>query len=89
LVIHVDVADSSPSRNRELERNRALTAELGGQFTEVEGIAPASILTDIARRRGASRVVVARGRSRLRKPARFAMASRLRRLLPNTIVEEA
>jgi two-component system sensor histidine kinase KdpD len=88
LVVHVDVSDSSTSRNRELERNRALTVELGGRFSEIEGLSPARVLSDIARGRRASRVVVARGRSRLRKPARLAVASRLRRLLPDTTVEE-
>jgi len=88
LVIHVDVADSSTSRSRELERNRAMTDELGGHFTDVEGMAPVQVLADVARSRSASTVVVARGRSRLRKPARFAVASRLRRLLPDKMVEE-
>jgi two-component system sensor histidine kinase KdpD len=88
LVVHVDVADSSMSRSRELERNRALTDELKGNFSHVEGIAPARVLADVARRREASRVVVARGRTRLRKPTRFAVASRLRRLLPDKMVEE-
>jgi K+-sensing histidine kinase KdpD len=88
LVVHVDVDDSSRSRRRELERNRALAAELRGHFSEIEGLAPARILADVARSRGASTVVVARGRPHLRKPARLAMASRLRRLLPTTTVEE-
>ena len=88
LVIHVDVADSSTSRSRELERNRALTGELGGQFSAIEGTAPARVLAEVARSRGASRVVVALRRSRLSKPARLAVASRLRRLLPDTMVEE-
>jgi two-component system sensor histidine kinase KdpD len=88
LVIHVDVTDSSTSRRRELERNRALTEELGGQFSTIEGIAPARVLADVARNRGASRVVVARRRSRLIMPARLAVGSRLRRLLPDTMIEE-
>jgi two-component system sensor histidine kinase KdpD len=87
LVVHVDVADSSTSRSRELERNRALTDELGGHFRDVEGMAPARVLADVARNHGASRVVVARGQSRLRKPARLGVASRLRRLLPDKLVE--
>jgi two-component system, OmpR family, sensor histidine kinase KdpD len=88
LVIHVDATDSSTSHSRELERNRALTDELGGQFTAVEGMTPARVLADVARSRSASTVVVARGRARRRKPARFALASRLRRLLPELTVEE-
>ena len=87
VVIHVDVTDSVTSR-RELERNRALTEELGGQFSAIEGIAPARVLADVARSRGASRVVVARRRPRLSKPSRLAVASRLRRLLPDTMIEE-
>ena len=88
LVVHVDVTDSSRSRSRELQRNRSLTSELGGHFTEVEGMAPARVLTDIAKSRGATRVIVSGGRSRFRKPARLTMGARLRRLLPDTIVEE-
>jgi two-component system sensor histidine kinase KdpD len=88
LVVHVDVADSSTARSRELERNRALTDELGGHFTAVEGLAPVRVLADVARSRGASAVFVARGRSWLKMPARFALASRLRRLIPDTMVEE-
>ena len=89
LVIHVDVTDSSTSRPRALEHDRALTQELGGQFSTIEGSAPARVLADVARTRGASRVVVARGRSSLFRPARLAVASRLRRLLPETMIEEA
>jgi two-component system, OmpR family, sensor histidine kinase KdpD len=88
LVVHVDAADASTSRSRELTRNRALADELGGHFTAVEGMAPVRVLADVARSRHASTVVVARGRARLRKPARFAVASRLRRLLPDQVVEE-
>jgi two-component system, OmpR family, sensor histidine kinase KdpD len=88
LVTHVDVTDSSMSRSRELDRNRALTDELGGHFSVVEGIAPARVLADVARSCEAERVVVARGRSRLRKPARLAMASRLHRQLPDTTIVE-
>jgi two-component system, OmpR family, sensor histidine kinase KdpD len=88
LVVHVDVDSGSTARRRELARNRDLALELGGRFSEIEGIAPARALADVARSRGAARVVVAGGRSRLRKPARLSMASRLRRLLPDTIIEE-
>ena len=88
LVVHVDVSDGSTSRSRELERNHALTVGLGGHFSVVEGTSPARVLSDIARSHSASRVVVAGGRSRLRKPARLTVASRLRRLLPDTTVEE-
>jgi two-component system sensor histidine kinase KdpD len=87
-VIHVDAADGPPSRRLELEREHALAVKLGGQFRQIEGLAPAHVLADVARDRGASLVVVARGRSRLLRPARFTMASRLRRLLPDATVEE-
>jgi two-component system sensor histidine kinase KdpD len=87
-VIHVDVADSPSSRRRELQRDHALAVKLGGQFRTIEGMAPAHVLADVARDRGASLVLVARGRSRFLRPTRFTMGSRLRRLLPDATVEE-
>jgi two-component system sensor histidine kinase KdpD len=87
-VIHVDAADSPLSRGLELERDHALAVRLGGQFRKIEGMAPAHVIAEVARDRGASLVVVARGRSRRLRPTRFTMASRLRRLLPATTVEE-
>jgi two-component system, OmpR family, sensor histidine kinase KdpD len=87
-VIHVDVADSPLSRRSALERDRALAVKLGGRFRTIEGMAPAHVLADVARDGAASLVVVARGRSKLWRPTRFTMASRLRRLLPDTTVEE-
>jgi two-component system, OmpR family, sensor histidine kinase KdpD len=87
-VIHVDVADNPLSRRSELERDHALAVKLGGQFRTIEGIAPAHVIADVVRDRGAPMVVVARGRSKLLRPARFSMASRLRRLLPDATVEE-
>jgi K+-sensing histidine kinase KdpD len=76
------------SRRREVERDHALAVKLGGQFRTIEGMAPAHVLADVARDRGASLVLVARGRSRFLRPTRFTMASRLRRLLPATTVED-
>ena len=87
-VIHVDAADSPLSRGLELERDHALAVRLGGQFRKIEGMAPAHVIAEVARDRGATLVVVARGRSRRLRPTRFTMASRLRRLLPATTVEE-
>jgi two-component system sensor histidine kinase KdpD len=87
-VIHVDVADGPSSRLLELERDDALAVRLGGRFRRIEGMAPARVIADVTRSRDASLVVVARGRSRLVRPTRFTMASRLRRLLPDTTVEE-
>ena len=87
-VIHVDASEGPSSRGLELERDQALAVELGGRFRKIEGIAPARLIADAARKSEASLVVVARGRPRLLRPARFTMASRLRRLLPDTAVEE-
>jgi two-component system sensor histidine kinase KdpD len=89
LVVHVDVADgASRRRTRELERARNLTSQLGGTFREIQGSAPARELADLARSRRASRVVIARRRSRMPMPTRLAVASRLRRLLPEVTVDE-
>jgi len=89
VVVHVNAAEgSSARRHEELERNRKLAAELGASFEEIEGTAPARVLADVARGREASRVVVARKRSRLRKPIRWSVASRLHRLLPDVTVDE-
>jgi nucleotide-binding universal stress UspA family protein len=52
------------------------------------GSAPAQALADIARARGATTVVVGHHRSRLGELAHGSMAARLRRLLPETAIEE-
>jgi two-component system, OmpR family, sensor histidine kinase KdpD len=89
VVIHVNAAEGlSARRHEELERDRKLVVELGGSFDELEGSAPARVLSDAARARGASRVVVARKRSRLGKSARWSLATRLRHLLPEVTVDE-
>ncbi len=61
LVVHVNVLDGSSSRRQRqaLERSRELASELGGSYIEVDGNASAPVLAEIARARGASRVVVA------------------------------
>jgi two-component system sensor histidine kinase KdpD len=88
-IIHVDVADGSSSRRRhELERNRELAVELGGTFSEIDGSTAARALAHSARTGGACRVVVAKKRSRLGRATRRSVASRLRRLLPEVIVDE-
>jgi K+-sensing histidine kinase KdpD len=87
-VIHVDVSEGSSSQRLELERDQALAVELGGRFRTLEGMAPARLIADAARNSDASLVVVARGRPRHLRPARFTMAARLRRLLPDIPVEE-
>ena len=89
LAVHVNVADGFVHRGHDaLEHYRDLAVELGGSYTEVEGAAPADGLAGVARARGGSRVVVARHRSRLGELTRGSVASRLRRLLPDTPVTE-
>ena len=89
LAVHVNVSDGFLHRGRDaLDHYRDLTAELGGTYAEVQGTAPADALAEVARARGASRVVVARHRSRLGELARGSVASRLRKLLPDTHVTE-
>jgi two-component system, OmpR family, sensor histidine kinase KdpD len=89
LVVHVNVADGSVHRDRgALARYRDLVASVGGSYLEVEAAAPADGLAQVARARGAERVVVARHRGRLGELARGSVASRLRRLLPGTPVTE-
>ncbi|HSS11860.1 MAG TPA: universal stress protein [Acidimicrobiales bacterium] len=89
LVAHVNLADGlGRRRNGVLDRYRALTTELGGTYTEVNGSTPAEALADTARARRARRVVVARHRSRLGEMVRGSVAARLRRLLPEVTVDE-
>jgi two-component system, OmpR family, sensor histidine kinase KdpD len=88
LVVHVNVADGLSHRRRPLlDRYRAETAELGGTYTETDGDAPADALAEVARARGAHRVVVARHRSRLGELVRGSVALRLGRLLPDTTID--
>jgi len=90
LVVHVKVLDGTSSRRQRqaLERDRDLAAEFGGSYIEVEGNAPAPVLANIARARGASRVVVASRLPRLGLLSRFTFGSQLRRLLPQVTVDE-
>ena len=89
VVVHVDLEDSLVARRRhELERDREVTLELGGTFQEVPGTAAAPALAAFVRARGASWAVVALRRSRLGKPARWAVGPRLRRLVPELTVDE-
>ena len=88
LVVHVNVADGLAHRRRLLlDRYRDRTAELGGTYAEIDGDAPASALAEIARARGAHRVVVARHRTRLGELVRGSVALRLRRLLPGITID--
>jgi two-component system sensor histidine kinase KdpD len=90
LVVHVKVLDGSSSRRQRQaqDRNRELVSELGGSYLELEGNSPAPVLADIARSRGASRVVVASHPPRLGLLSRFSFGSQLRRLLPQVTVHE-
>jgi two-component system sensor histidine kinase KdpD len=89
LAVHVNVADGLGRRRSDvLDHYRDLTAQLGGTYTEVHGSAPGDALADTVRATGATRVVVARHRSRLGELARGSVASRLRHLLPDVTVDE-
>jgi two-component system, OmpR family, sensor histidine kinase KdpD len=89
LVVHVRATDGPAGPNQDgLERYRRFTEEMGGSYTDVDGDRPARAIADLARARGASRVVVGRHRSRLAELALGSMARRLRRLLPGIPLEE-
>jgi two-component system sensor histidine kinase KdpD len=89
LVVHVQISDglAHPPAG-DLDRHRELTADLGGTYTQIQGHALAEALAAAARAQGAATVVVGRPRSRLAELAHGSVASRLRRLLPGTAVEE-
>ncbi len=88
LVVHVNIADGiAHGRGSQPDRYRDETAAMGGTYTEIDGDAPADALADIARERGAHRVVVARHRTRLGELIRGSVASRLRRLMPDTTID--
>jgi two-component system sensor histidine kinase KdpD len=89
VVAHAQIDDGTVrSRQSFLDRYRDMTAELGGTFVEVASESPGQALAELARSRGASRVVVARHRSRLSELTRGSVALQLRRQLPDTAVEE-
>ena len=89
LVVHVRVADGFVRHDRgALERYRDMANAVGGSYLEVESQSPADGLAQVARARGADRVVVARHRSRLGELARGSVAGRLRHLLPDVGVSE-
>ena len=89
LVVHVQIADGliHPA-SQNLNRHRQLTAGLGGTYIEIAAPTAVEGLADTARARGASTVVVGHHRSRLAELAHGSVSSRLRRLLPQTPVEE-
>ena len=89
LVVHARIADGAAESHRDsLDRFRDLTVQLGGSYTEVDGDSPSRALAELVRARGVSKVVVARHRSRLGELLRASVASQLRRLLPDTPVDE-
>jgi len=88
VVIHVNTSDGSPPPTARIEDHRRLTSELGGTYLEIDGESSAVALAGAARERGATRVVVAHHRSRLGELAHGSTSKRLRRLLPDTPVEE-
>jgi two-component system sensor histidine kinase KdpD len=90
LVVHAHVDDgAAPSHPDVLDRYRDMAAQVGGSYTEVSGESAARAVAELARARGASRVVVARHRSRLGELIRGgSVALQLHRLLPDTPVEE-
>jgi two-component system sensor histidine kinase KdpD len=89
LVVHVDVTDGVTRADPDtLERYRTMTNDLGGQFLHVAGADAAPALADVARERHATRVFVARHRSRLHELLRGSVAARLRRRLHDSVVEE-
>ncbi len=89
VVAHARLNDGSAgAREDVLEHYRDLTEQVGGDYSEVAGDSAASALAALARSVGASKVVVARHRSRFGEFAHGSVAVRLRRLLPATDVEE-
>jgi two-component system sensor histidine kinase KdpD len=87
VVVHVDVRDGFVhTGSGMLDHYRDETRAAGGTFTVVQGPRPADGIADLARGLGATKVVVARHRSRLGELARGSVPSRLRRLLPGTTV---
>jgi two-component system sensor histidine kinase KdpD len=88
-VVHVNIADGTvPPRGDYVRRNRELTAEMGGTYTEVDTESASLGLAEVVRSAGAARVVVARHRGRVSELLRGSVASQLRRLLPDISVEE-
>jgi two-component system sensor histidine kinase KdpD len=89
LVVHVNVADGLAHRRADtLERFRQMTVDAGGRYTELDGASAADTLAEAASEQQATRVVVARHRSRLGELVRGSVASRIRRLLPDISVDE-
>jgi K+-sensing histidine kinase KdpD len=89
LVVHVNVADGLGRRGaKALDRYRDMAIDAGGHYVEVDGTNLADSLAAVARERHATRIVVARHRSRLNELVRGSVASRMRRLVRETPVDE-
>ncbi len=89
LVVHANIADGTARSPRSrLGDYQDLTEEMGGSYQEVLGESPSRALAEVARSSKASTVVVASHRSRLGELLRGSVATQLRRLLPDTTVEE-
>jgi K+-sensing histidine kinase KdpD len=89
LVVHVNVADGLGRRGANaLDRYRDLTIDAGGHYVEVDGTSVADSVAAVARQRHATRIVVARHRSRLGELVRGSVASRIRRLARGIPVDE-
>jgi nucleotide-binding universal stress UspA family protein len=89
LVVHVNVADGLGRRVADaLDRYRDMTIDAGGDYAEVDGTSVADTLAAVARERHATRIVVARHRSRLNELVRGSVASRIRSLVRGTPVDE-
>jgi two-component system sensor histidine kinase KdpD len=89
LVVHVNVADGLGRRGANaLDRYRDMAIDAGGHYVEVDGTNVADSLAAVARERHATRIVVARHRSRLNELVRGSVASRMRRLVRGTPVDE-
>jgi two-component system, OmpR family, sensor histidine kinase KdpD len=89
VVVHVDVRDGLGRRRADaLRRQRAVAAELGAVYVEVQGDSVADTLAVIARQHRATRVVVGRYRTSVQRLIRGSVASRLQRLLPRAEVDE-
>jgi two-component system sensor histidine kinase KdpD len=89
LVTHVRVNDGLSRRpDPRLDAYRDVVDELGGAYLEISGADVATALAAAAREHHASRVVVARHRSRLDELWHGSVARQLRRILPEVVIEE-
>ena len=80
LVVHVEITDGLGRRpTAALERYQDMTVEAAGRYAELDGTSVVDGLAAGAHDRRASRVVVARHRSRFGELLRGSVASRLRR----------